>query len=129
MIGIYGLYVVTSGLVLAIFYKPSAKEWILKMVVVSFLPVIGWFLPIMWKNKWIRNRGEVFGEYIDAQDEDIQIDHLTIHEKIEKEKELNVISINDALIISENSVRRRVIIDVLKEDALNYLEVLQTEKF
>lgn len=125
MIYLYGLYVVVSGLILAVLNRESYKEWLLKIIIVSFVPVIGWFIPIMWSKKVIKNRGEMLEAYMTQQDEDIAFEHLEIHEKIEKQKELSVVSIEDALLVSQTAVRRRVMIDVLKEDTLNYLEVLE----
>lgn len=122
----YILYVTFSGIILALFNRKSAREWLLKMVIVTFLPIIGWILPIMWPKKAIDNRGEMLGDYMENHDEDIIFKHLRIYEKIEKHKELNVVAIEDALLVCGNADRRRVMIDILKEDVLNYLEILQT---
>lgn len=126
MIVLYGLYVVFSGIILALFNRELSIEWLFKMIIVSLLPIMGWLLPIMWPKKVITNKGGMLDDYMKQQDEDITFKSVTIHEKIEKHKELNVVAIEDALLISENTDRRRVMIDILKDDALHYLEVLQT---
>lgn len=125
MIYLYILYVIFSGVILAVFNKKHPNEWLLKMIVVSFVPVIGWMLPIIWPETIIKNRGEELEKYMQQQDQDITFEQLDIHGKVEKEKELNVVAIEDALLVSENAERRQKMIDVLKEDTMNYLEVLQ----
>ena len=126
MILIYGVYLVFSGLILYWFARKSPNEWLLKMTIVSVLPIIGWLLPVMWSKKLMKNDPEWLGAYMDNQEDMIFATNVETHEKLEKTKELNVIPIEDALLISDQSSRRKIMIDVLKEDSLQYLEVLQT---
>lgn len=122
----YAIYVLVCGCILAIFFHNSFKDWLLRFIVVSFMPVIGWLFPITWPKKWFEDKGNYFGDYIQKQHDDLEFNQSDIHEKVEFEKELNVISIEDALIVSNHADRRRIMIDVLKEDTLKYLEVLKT---
>jgi len=126
MIYVYGGYIILSGLILFLMVRKSPYEWLLKMIMVASLPVIGWILPVMCPKKLIANHPEWLGEYMDKQDGIIFATDFETHEKLEKAKELNVIPIEDALLISDQSSRRKVVIDVLKEDSLQYLEILQT---
>ena len=41
------------------------------MTIVTFLPIFGWFMPVIWLKKYIENRGDLFEAYINKQDEDI----------------------------------------------------------
>ncbi|MFJ8065531.1 hypothetical protein ACIQYS_12940 [Psychrobacillus sp. NPDC096426] len=125
MIYVFMLYIILSAIILLFISERNLKEWLFKMTIVSFLPIIGWFLPIVWLKKFIKNRGELFGAYINKQDEDISLELLAIQEKVEKEKELNIVPIEDALVMSDFSTRRKVMIDVLKEDAMQYMEVIK----
>lgn len=122
---LFAIYVIFSGLILAFFNRNSFKEWLIRFTIVSFLPLIGWFFPINYPKKWTRKNDNNFAEYIQKQQDDIILQQTGIFEKINFEKELNVVAIEDALTVSDHSNRRRVMIDVLKQDALNYLEVLQ----
>lgn len=122
----YGLYVLLSACVLAVWYRKSAKDWLLRILIVSLLPVVGWLLPLFWPRSWFKQAGEKLDSYIVAQQEELSIRHMGIYSQVEVEKELNVISIEDALLISEHTTRRKVMIDVLKQDSINYLEILQT---
>ncbi|WP_028609407.1 hypothetical protein [Paenibacillus harenae] len=123
---IYGIYVLLSAALLALIYRKSVRDWMLRFVLVSVLPVVGWLFPVFLPGHMFKNRGEKLDEYITKLHEDLTLGHLGIHRKIEVEKELNVVSIEDALIVSEHFERRRVMIDLLKQDSVNYLEVLQT---
>ncbi|MDX1699130.1 MAG: hypothetical protein R3250_00870 [Melioribacteraceae bacterium] len=122
---ILAIYVIFSGLILAIFNRHSFKEWLIKFIIVTFLPPIGWFSPTIYPKKNTGKNDNTFSEYIQKQQDDIILQQTGIYEKINFEKELNVVAIEDALTVSNHSDRRRVMIDVLKQDALNYLEVLQ----
>lgn len=127
MIGLlYGLYILVSALLLFIIHRKSVREFMLRLVIAALLPVIGWLLPVFWPRRWFKHAGEKLDDYIVKQQEEMSVNTMGIHKKMEIEKELNIISIEDALIVSEHSARRKVMIDVLKQDSMNYLEVLQT---
>lgn len=126
MIYIYILYVILSAVILVLISNRNYKEWLLKMLIVSFMPIIGWFLPIIWPKKMIQNKGETLEDYLHQQNEDISIEILDTKENIEKEKELNIIPIEEALVVSDFSTRRKVMLDVLKKDTLQYMDVIKT---
>lgn len=125
MIYIYLLYVVLSAVILSFTSNENAKKWILKFVLVSFIPMIGWLLPIDWSKKVIKNKGDYFNDYMKKQNEDISINLLTTKEKIEREKELNIIPIEEALVISEYATRRKMMLDLLKKNAMQYIDVIK----
>lgn len=126
MLYVYILYVVLSGILLAIFHRSSWKEWLVAMVLVAFLPIIGWTFAAVWPKKTIRNEGELFESYMNGLDQDILIRRDAIHTKVDIQKELDVIPIEEALLVNDHVTRRRVMIDVLKEDAGQYMKVLRT---
>jgi len=125
MIFYYFLYLIISGIILVFSSNKSWKEWMLKFIIVSFLPGVGWLFPAVWPKAWITNKGQLFNEYMKQQDEDINVELLVSHMKINKEKELNVIPIEDALLVNDYLTRRKVMIDVLKEDAMQYIDVIK----
>lgn len=121
-----GLYFLLSIIVTFVISKGNLKEWLFKLTIVTLLPIIGWFLPSVWPNKWLKKEEHFFGNYLTEQSSDIQIDILKNVRKIEKQQELNSISIDEALLVNDVAVRRKVLIDVLKEDAQQYIHVLKT---
>lgn len=124
MIFLYLMYVIVSAVLLALLF-PKDKGWLLKLVLVAFLPIIGWLLPILWPQKFIKNNGNAFETYVHKQNEDVPVELLAVKIKVKKEKELNIIPIEDALVTSDYVTRRKVMIDVLKEDTLQYMEVIK----
>lgn len=123
---LYAIYVILSAVIISFYRRQSSKERLLKFVVVAVFPVIGWLFPLFWPGKLYNDAGEKLGEYIAAQQQEMSVQHMGIHSRLEAEKELNVLPVEEALLVSEHSTRRKVMIDVLKQDAINYLDILQT---
>jgi hypothetical protein len=121
----YIIYVLLSAVILALVHKVSFKDWLLRVIIVSFLPVIGWLLPICWPRSWIKQDDSRLDEYMTAQNEEVSVLHEGIYSKVEAERELDVIPIEDALLVSDHGVRRKVMIDVLKQDSMRHMELLQ----
>ncbi|MBO2536274.1 hypothetical protein [Rummeliibacillus suwonensis] len=125
MIYIYILYMIISAIILGFMAKKSVKEWFLKIIIVFFVPIIGWFFPIIWSKMLIPNKGETLDSYLKKQNDDIEIELLAKEETIEREKELNIIPIEEALVMSDFTTRRKVMLDVLKKDAMQYIDVIK----
>lgn len=126
IIGLYAAYVLLSAIFLGVRYRKSVREGLLHFVIVAVFPVIGWLFPLFWPEKLYRNGGDHFHDFVLSQQEEHRLRHVGIYTVMEAEKELNVIPIEDALLVSEHQTRRRVMIDVLKQDSTHYLELLQT---
>lgn len=116
---------IISAIFLGFMAKKSVKEWFLKIIIVFFVPIIGWFFPIIWSKMLIPNKGETLDSYLKKQNDDIEIELLAKEETIEREKELNIIPIEEALIMSDFTTRRKVMLDVLKKDAMQYIDVIK----
>lgn len=124
MLYLYLIYVIVSAIILA-FAKRNVKEWLLGMTLVSFLPLIGWLLPSIWPKKFIPNEGKSLENYMNEQTNDIEIELLTKEESVKREKELNVIPIKEALVINDFTTRRKLMLDVLKKDTTQYIDVIK----
>ncbi|MGE7951966.1 hypothetical protein [Lysinibacillus xylanilyticus] len=123
---IFILYIVISAIVLWFFTLGNFQDWLFRCTLVIFLPIIGWFIPSVWPKKILRNEGEQFEDYMDAQTDDIPIELRSSKLALERDRELAVVSIEEVLIISDFTTRRRVMLDLLKQDAMKYLDILQT---
>lgn len=124
MLYLYLIYVIVSAIILAL-AKRNVKEWLLGMTLVSFLPLIGWLLPSIWPKKFISNEGKFLEDYMNEQTNDIEIELLTKEESVKREKELNVIPIKEALVINDFTTRRKLMLDVLKKDTMQYIDVIK----
>lgn len=126
MIGIwYGFYLIISIMLLALIYRRAWQEAVIRIVIVCIFPVIGWFFPLFWPKRLYDSAGNDFHEYMTQQHEEHKLRHVGIYSEIEADKELNVIPIEEALLVSGHQERRRVMIDLLKQDSAQYLELLQ----
>lgn len=125
MIFYYFIYLLLSAITLLLMCEKNLKIWLMKMIIVSFLPIIGWFLPSIWPARIFKTDPSYFPSYMDKQMNDLTVELKGVQQSIRKDKELNVISIEEVLLINDYTTRRRVLIDVLKEDALKYIDILK----
>lgn len=122
----YLIYLIVSGIVLFMFAKGHVLDWLFRFIVVAFLPVIGWLIPSVWPKKWLKHDEQFFESYMNSQSEDLSVRFLARQEKIQRDDELDIVSIEEALLVSDYSTRRRVLIDILKQDAMQFIDVLKT---
>ncbi|MBM7567707.1 hypothetical protein [Paenibacillus sacheonensis] len=122
---VYLLYVILSAIAIRIVYSCSWQEWLLRWLIVSTLPVIGWLFPLFWPKSWSRKKDdEALRQIFEFQDEP-EVHQVGIYSRMEAEKETNVVSIEEALLVSGHADRRSVMIDVLKKDSIQYMDILQ----
>lgn len=123
---IYCLYLILSLILLIILERGSKRILLSKFVIVAVFPVVGWLMPPFWPKQWYRENEEDFDDYVRRQQEKKERETTNnVLFELEKEKELNVIPVDDALIISEHETRRKVMIDLLKQDSFHYIDVIQ----
>lgn len=119
------LYVIISTLLILYLSKGQKEVFLFKWIIVIFLPIIGWFFPSIWPKKWIKNNENYFANYLNEQTGDITVELSIEKQKLERQEELNILSIEEALIINDYATRRKVLIDVLKQDAMQYIDALK----
>lgn len=122
----YSIYVLLSFLLIFVFYRKSWQDRLVKAVIITVLPVVGWMLPVFWPKRFVGEGEEEFEDFITRQAEEHKVKRIGIYQQVERQQELDVIPIEDALLVSENKTRRRVLIDILKQDAVHNLEILQS---
>ncbi|WP_169082081.1 hypothetical protein [Paenibacillus sp. PL91] len=126
---IFIAYLLLCGLLLGIRHKKDKREWLLRFILAAALPVIGFLLPLFWRKRWHEQNASLATARIADLDVAISIDdligHAGVYRKPETEKEMNVVPLEEALLVNDLSNRRRTMIDLLKQDSLEYLEVLR----
>lgn len=123
---IFIVYLLLSGVFIKMVYRDLLRDWFLKMLIVTALPVLGWLFPIFWPKHWFQSKREGLSDAeLFEENDDPLVQQASIYSMVEVEKELNVISIEEALIVSEYAARRTVMINVLKQDSMNYMDILQ----
>ncbi len=122
---IYIAYLLISFTALLLIYRKSWQEWLIRLIVVAVLPVAGWLFPLFWPKRITAGSKEAFDDYVRRQQEEHEVRRIGVYKQVERQQELNIIPIEEALLVSEHQTRRKVMIDVLKQDSLNYLEILR----
>lgn len=95
-----------------------------RFIVVLFIPLGGIFFFVFLDlyDRIYRRKGEIDLNAILSADQILNISRITVPEY---EKEMNIISIEEALSINENKIRREIMLDVLKKDATKYISQLK----
>ncbi|MDQ8736271.1 hypothetical protein [Paenibacillus sp. LHD-38] len=122
-------YLFLCGLLLGIRHNRDKREWLLRFILAAALPVIGFLLPLFWRKRWHERNASHASARIAELDVAVTIEdlsgHTGIYRKPETEKEMNVVPLEEALLVNDFTNRRRIMIDLLKRDSLEYLEVLR----
>lgn len=121
----YGLYLIVSAAALALLNRKDRQLLMIKLLIVASVPVLGWFLPTIWIQKPRPHSEQQFADYVEQQEQEHTIRRIGVFHGVEKQRELDVVPIEDALVASQHQDRRQALIEVLKQDTINYIEVLQ----
>lgn len=118
------IYILISGALLWARHRHAPREWAVKWIFVAALPLIGWLFPLLWPKSWLKpvdpaRAAELF------ELEDIEGKRTAARMEFNTAEELNVVSVEEALLVNEHADRRRVMIHVLKQDAMKYMDILK----
>ncbi|MCG8501151.1 MAG: hypothetical protein MJB12_12170 [Firmicutes bacterium] len=117
-----GIHVLASLLYGLVDIKNTTQERICKVIFVLFFPGFGLlFFFILW----------LLEKAFNVQEEIDYSDLISKHERsgrfikeVDFMKEINVVSLEEALIVNENKTKRRIVLDALKEKADMYIDHL-----
>ncbi|WP_372629192.1 hypothetical protein [Cohnella sp.] len=121
----YGLYLIISAAALVLFNRQDKQLLLIKLLIVASIPGLGWLLPTIWSQKPRPRSAQQFAEYVEQQEREHSIRRIGVFHGVEKQRELDVVPIEDALVASRHQERRQALIEVLKQDTIKYIEVLQ----
>ena len=120
-------YLIVCALVLAIRWRRDWREWCARFALAACLPVAGLLLPIFWSSRWHMHHDRV-GRDLQPDIFRHEVNAMSaadgIFLKPQAEKEMNVVPLEEALLVNDLASRRRMMIDLLKQDSMDYLEVL-----
>ncbi|MBD2864243.1 tetratricopeptide repeat protein [Paenibacillus oceani] len=119
------VYIVVCGIVFGIVYRHDRREGWTRFALAASLPVVGFLLPLFRSRRNRANQARpvesgMFDHFSIRNEE-----HSSLYDSPDTVKELNVVPLEEALLVNDFSTRRRVMIDLLKQDSLDYLEVLR----
>ncbi|MEF2966823.1 hypothetical protein V3851_13355 [Paenibacillus sp. M1] len=118
------LYLAVSGILLGIRYRRAPRDWLLRWMLVGFFPVVGWLFPLFWPKSWIRRIGEEsMVKWFEPDEQSLR--RTGIQMRLDTAEELSVLPVEEALLVNEHRDRRAVMINVLKQDAMQYMDILK----
>lgn len=122
------LYLILCGMIIGIRHHRDKREWWIRFVLVASLPIIGFLMPAFWSKRWHdtnASKNRLTELDMLSQTNIMAKNQFSVFTKPEAEKEMNVVPLEEALLVNDLSTRRRVIIDLLKQDSIGHLEVLR----
>lgn len=125
----YVIYVFLSQLMIALIIGALAarKKQILpleKIAIIAFVPIFGLIIPYLG---FLFPKKEGDGDLTDVFDhnsEDIR-NEIRYEKSIEIEKEVNYIPVEEALLLNNSSVKRKLIMDTARDEAYDYISFLR----
>lgn len=121
MFSILLIYYVITFLYLMIQYRRDRENMVVKLLIGLFCPFIGLILLfIMFHNR--------------KDDKNFLPDELIKKEKetaetlrnVDIEKETNIVPMRDALLLNDNQTKRKLLMNILKNETFNKIDILQT---
>lgn len=115
------IYYIVSIFYLFFQYRKDRKNIVIKLLIIVFGPFIGFIiLYFMFHN--IENDKDLIPEgLIEVDNEESEI-----LRKVDVEKETSIVPMKDALLLNNNQTKRKMLMDILKNDSFGHIEILQT---
>ncbi len=95
-----------------------------KIAILVLLPVFGLFIPYLGRIFPSEQKEGDLDDVFDHGVEDIR-DDIRYEKMLEFEKEFNYVPLDEALILNNSSVKKELILDIAKADAMGHLEFLK----
>lgn len=118
------LYMLLGLTCFAVWFAKDRQEGIFRLSVILFLPVLGYLLFFyLWlKERSARGNNK---EYLSCGDREDTINKITI-KGFDPKMVLNLVPLEEALLLNDNSVKRKLLLDILKKDITKYPAILKT---
>jgi len=117
------LHVIFSLINLIVFYRKDKQKSIYRFIIVLFIPILGFLyilLPYIFRRRRDNDALKEYEEYIKKYRE-----YKKVFKGIDVDREINLVPINEAIDLNNNFIKRQLIIDILKEDYKEHINVLK----
>ncbi|MED4453983.1 hypothetical protein [Metabacillus fastidiosus] len=121
MFSILFIYYIVTLLYLIIQYRKDDRNIIMKILIGLFCPLIGLLLLYFMFHQKKDEKHYLPDDLIKKGEETSEI-----LSRVDVEKETNIVPVRDALLLNDNQTKRRVLMNVLKNETFNKIEILQT---
>lgn len=104
--------------------KNSRDDSLYKFIVVLFIPLFGfiYFFFVFILKKFFSKSNNGLAEYEKYIKNDV---HNQLIRRLNIDKEINIVPVNEALIINESKIKRNLLIDLVKDSKINHIELLK----
>lgn len=124
----YLTYLLLCLLVIGIKFRKDWREAVLRLMLAAAFPVFGLLLP-----PYLTGRSKQAGSAGGAEDDRFRLEQIEkkgeilaqLYSSAHADKDKNTVPIEEALAVNDLGTRRRMMIDLLKQDSIQYLDVLQ----
>lgn len=115
------IYYLIIAIYLIIHFRKKRKNLVVKLIVAILCPFLGLFiLYIMFNDR--KNDEQFVAEGIIQK----QKDKSEILRRVDVESETSIVPIKDVLLLNENHTKRKMLLDILKNDTFKHIGILQT---
>lgn len=114
------IYYLIAIVYIIIQYRKDRKNSLVKLLIVFFCPFISCFILYYMFHNIKRDEDRIPEGFIKIENE--KTDALR---KIDFEKETSIIPMKDALQLNDNQTKRKLLMDILKNDTFNNIEILK----
>ncbi|MFC0415029.1 hypothetical protein ACFFHH_06110 [Cytobacillus solani] len=115
------VYYLAAVIYLMVEYRKSKRNFPVKLVMTFFCPFVG-FIILYFMFHQLRNEGQVIPDSLIIKNKE----QVKILQKIDFEKETSIVPMKDALLLNDIQTKRRMLMDLLKNDTFNHIGILQT---
>jgi hypothetical protein len=115
------IYYVISIIYVCIYYFRRKKNWLTQLFILMFCPGIG-IIILFEMNREYKEKIIKMPDWLIKKREEKDRDIVIVKPDINKE--LSVVPINDTLIINDDSLKRRALLNLLKNDTIENVDVL-----
>ncbi|WP_310832545.1 hypothetical protein [Paenibacillus pedocola] len=120
----YLLYLAVCAVCLGFIYRRSPRDAVVRFAFVAAFPVLGLLFPLFQRSR-TADAADRLEKLELVLHEDARRDSYPVSRMRDIDKEVNVVPLEEALLVGDLSNRRRTMIDLLNQDATDYLEVLR----
>lgn len=115
------IYYVIAIVYVILYYFRRKKNWLTQLFILLFCPGVGMII-LFEMNREYKNKNTKMPDWLIKKNEDIDKDIVIT--KPDYKKELSVVPINDMLILNDDSLKRRALLNLLKSDTIENVDIL-----
>lgn len=116
------IYALFCAVYLYFYQYKQHKTWVATLILVFCFPFLGFMINYLMHHHSKDKKNQMVEEILSIDDQKVGTTSLI---KKDINEETNVIPIEDALILNENQVKRKMLLNLLKEESIQNVEVLK----